>query len=333
MAVVTRLLAVALVLGATNARAGDAEPSERDRNVARESVYQGDDSAKKGDFKRALEAYRRANDIMKVPTTAIEVVRTSLKLGLLVEALAACEQTAAYPEKKGEPAPFTAARNEALQLITKLHERIPQVSLGVLTSDGVEPQVVVDGKALTDYAHVALNPGPHTVVASAAGLVSAQEEFSLTEGESRRLELVLKAPVATVVTTKGPATYWPLAFSGLGLTVAGLGAGAATGVLSLQAADELAAVCRKDASCPPNQGLESTIERRTTLGTISTVAFAAAGVGLVVGVPALVFSVRAKKDVPKDDAPKSDASPASVSFAPMFDLQGRLVPGASVTVW
>lgn len=332
------LIALTLLLACVEASARDAEPSERDRKVARESVYQGDDYTKKGDFTRALEAYRRANEIMKVPTTSIEVVRTSLKLGLLVEALGACEQTAAYPEKQGEPVQFTAARTEALKLITTLHGRIPQVSLSVLAPEGVEPQVVVDGKSLGEYAHIALNPGPHTIVALARRLVSVQAEFSLREGESKRIELVLKAPITTVVATKAPATYWPLAFSGLGLTVAGLGAGSLTGALSLKAADELGKVCRADASCPPNQGLESTIERRNTLGRVATVAFAAAGVGLVVGVPALVFSMRARTDflknsAPKDSAPTSDPQPTNVSFAPMFDVQGHIVPGASVTVW
>ena len=80
MFVACRFVALASLLIASAASAAEPEPSERDRNIARESVYQGDDFTKRGDFKRALEAYRRANDIMQVPTTAIEVVRVEQPL-------------------------------------------------------------------------------------------------------------------------------------------------------------------------------------------------------------------------------------------------------------
>ena len=323
MFVACRFVALASLLIASAASAAEPEPSERDRNIARESVYQGDDFTKRGDFKRALEAYRRANDIMQVPTTAIEVVRASLKLGLLVEALAACEQTAAFPQQSGERAPFTAARNEALKLMTELHARIPQLSIAVRTPTDVEPQVVVDGKALRPYAQSTQNPGHHIVDASAPGLVSAHDEFDLIEGQTKRVELVLTPAVTAAAATKSGGTYWPLAFSGLGLALAGVATGSVTGMLSLNAANELSQVCRPDASCPPNLGLESTNDRRNTFATVATIAFAAAGVGAVVGLPSLIVSVRAKKDAPRE----------GLAIGPLFDSAGKPVLGASITVW
>jgi hypothetical protein len=317
-----RTLAATLLLTAFDVHAEEG-PTERDRNVARESVYQGDDLAKRGDFKGALEAYRRANAIMKVPTTGIEVVRTSLKLGLLVEALEACRQTAAYPPKPGEPEPFTKARNEAKSLMASLRTRIPKLTVAVMAPEGVVPQVVVDDAAVTDYVLLPLNPGTHRVTVSAPDLVSAQEEVTLAEGESKRLEVVLRGATSQVtVVTKGSATYWPLAYTGFALTAAGLGVGAATGVLSLKAADELAANCRLDGSCPPDKGLQPTIDRRNTLGYLSTAGFALAGVGAAIAIPALVVSLRAKK---------ADAPP--VAIAPLFDVGGRPAAGATVTLW
>ncbi|MBM4360399.1 MAG: hypothetical protein FJ096_20015, partial [Deltaproteobacteria bacterium] len=162
-------LAAMVLLSAIDARAQEG-PTERDRNVARESVYQGDDLTKRGDFKGALEAYRRANAIMKVPTTGIEVVRTSLKLGLLVEALEACRQTAAYPTKPGEPEPFAKARNEARSIMASLRTRIPTLTVAVMAPDGVVPQVVVDDTAVTDYVLLPVNPGSHRVTVSAPEL-------------------------------------------------------------------------------------------------------------------------------------------------------------------
>lgn len=315
-------LAACLFLVAVNTRADD-EPSERDRKVARESVYQGDDYVKKGDYARALDAYRRANAIMKVPTTSIEVVRTSLKLGLLVEALEACRQTAAHPPKAGEPEPFTKARSEARDLMAGLVQLIPRLTVAVLAPEGAPVQVVIDDKAVADHVRLPLNPGKHSIVASAPGLVSAHAEVELGEGENRRVELVLKGAVSTVV-TKGPATYWPLVFTGFGLTAAGVAGGAVTGVLSLQAADELAGSCRDDGSCPPDKGLQPTIDRRNTLGYLSTGAFALAGVGMVIAVPSLVVSLRARKDMPKE------SEKAGVLVAPLFTPSGSLAAGATL---
>lgn len=315
-------VAALVALHAPRAHANDAGPTERDRNVARESVYQGDDLSKRGDFEGALEAYRRAHAIMKVPSTGIEVVRTSLKLGLLVEALEACRQTAAHRSSPGEPAPFTKARAEARALMASLRTRIPKLTVAVMAPEGVTPQVVIDDAAVDDYVLIPVNPGTHRITVSAPDLVSAQDEVLLAEGETKRVELVLRAATSKVTVVKGSGTYWPLAYTGFALTAAGLGVGAATGVLSLQAADELAANCRLDGSCPPDKGLQTTIDRRNTLGYVSTIGFAVAGVGAAIAIPALVVSLRAKKA----DAP-------SVAVAPLFDVTGRPSVGASVTMW
>ncbi|MEM6791384.1 MAG: hypothetical protein AAF715_27955, partial [Myxococcota bacterium] len=90
--------------------AADEAPSEIDRDAARTSVQQGDERAEGGDFRGALEAYRRADDIMGVPTTAIEVGRMHEELGELVAARAAYLRAAKYPTRAGEPRPVTPAR-------------------------------------------------------------------------------------------------------------------------------------------------------------------------------------------------------------------------------
>lgn len=313
-------LALTLLAAPLTANADESGPSDRERTVARESVYAGDDLVKRGDYKGALEAYRRANAIMKVPTTGIEVVRTSLKLGLLVEAFEACRQTAAYPAKAGEPAPYTKARDEARALMESLRPRIPKLTIAVLSPEGVEPQVVLDGKAVTELVLRPVNPGKHEVTASAPGLLSAQREVTLDEGATERVELVLKPPVGVkVLKESAPATYWPLVYTGFALTLAGAAGGTATGFLSLDAAKELGDKCSSTGACPPGQGLEDLIDRRNNLGYISTGAFALAGVGLALAIPSLVVSVGAKDD-------------KSVAVAPLFDLEGRPVAGAVLTL-
>jgi len=316
------VLALTTLLAPAHAIAEEAALSERDRNVARESVYQGDDLVKRGDHRGALEAYRRANAIMKVPTTGIEVARTSLRLGLLVEALEAARQTAAFPQKSGEPAPFTKARDEARAVMVSLRTRIPKITIAVLAPSDVTPQVVLDGAAIGELVLVPVNPGTHHVTASAPNLVSAEADVTLDEGETQRVELILKAPTGVkIVTTATPSTYWPLVYTGLALTVAGVAGGTATGVMSLDAAKELGTRCDPTGQCPAGEGLEDLIDRRNTLGYISTGAFALAGVGAALAIPSLVVSLRRRTEAPK------------VSLAPLFDVAGRPTLGGALTIW
>ena len=84
---------------------------------------------KAGDLTGALEAYRGADAIMGVPTTGIEVARTQIRLGRLVEARDTALKVSRYPVKRREPRPFTDARTEALQLASELAARIPSLQL------------------------------------------------------------------------------------------------------------------------------------------------------------------------------------------------------------
>jgi hypothetical protein len=92
-------------------------------------------------------------------------------------------------------------------------------------------------------------------------------------------------------------------------------------VLSLDAAKELRERCDSGGACPAGQGLEDVIDRRNTLGYVSTGAFALAGVGVALAIPSLVVSLRRR----------SEAS--SVSVAPLFDMAGQPTVGGTLTLW
>jgi hypothetical protein len=275
--------AIGVVLFALTRPAHADQPSAVDRDAARALVQQGDELIEKGDYPGALEAYRHADEIMGVPTTAIEVGKTYLLLGRLVEAAGAFQRAATYPEAADEPKPFARARRESARRAADLDARIPRLTIlvaGVPANQSVT--VTLDGKTLASRSGLRVDPGPHEVAASAAGYDDARVVFELADRDRRTVDVTMEP---------AGASLWPLAIAGL--TVAGVGGvlGAVTGGLSLDAASQVDDLCTDDQPrvCQPEAaGIE---DRRVALGHTSTVSLAIGGVGLVVGLVGLVLSL------------------------------------------
>src|SRR5271169_6333782 len=77
------IVAFASILGTTSAR---AEPSAADRETARTLMQQGRELRAKGDLKEALKRFQAADEIMHVPSTGLEVAKSQVAIGELVEA-------------------------------------------------------------------------------------------------------------------------------------------------------------------------------------------------------------------------------------------------------
>jgi hypothetical protein len=274
------------------------EPNEIDRDAARALVQQGDARAHDGDWSGALTAYRRADDIMKVPTTSIEVGRAALKLGKLVEAKRAFERAAKHEPTPGEPKPFTRARSEARRMAEELEPRLAHLKIAVRgAADGVEVNVTIDDEPVEAWARERpFDPGMHVVVASADGHEPATESLVLGEGEKRELTLTLskigpEVQGATEPTPEpaGGSGMWPLAVTGLGVAGAGLLVGAITGGISLSDASAVKDSCDEDGACAPE--VADQLDRSRTLANVSTASFVIAGVGAIVGVIGLVLAL------------------------------------------
>jgi hypothetical protein len=63
-----------------------AQPTETDRESAREFMAKGRDARSNDDIRQALQHFRSADEIMHVPTTSLEVAKAQADLGMLVEA-------------------------------------------------------------------------------------------------------------------------------------------------------------------------------------------------------------------------------------------------------
>ncbi|HHH28603.1 MAG TPA: hypothetical protein ENK57_09695 [Polyangiaceae bacterium] len=272
------------------------EPSEVDKDAARTLVQQGDELMKNEELEEALVAYRRADDIMGVPTTSIEVGRVNLLLGKLVDARAAFEKAASYPKKDGEPKPFTKARKEARRQLELVSPKIPRLTIMVEGVKGGTATATLDDDPVALDEEILVDPGPHVVRAEADGYVPASEDFILEEFDLKDVTLRLE---------EAPRALWPLAYVGYGIAGTGALVGAITGALSLRDAQTVKDACDGSGdTCPSGIPLD----RSRTLAHVSTASFVVAGVAATVGTIGLVLSLSADDSSPESSDPGVEAS-------------------------
>lgn len=296
---------VAAMLATAPSFAQQAQSAE-ERETARTLFEEGKRKRDSGDKEGALEAFKAADALMNVPTTRLAVARAYLAVGRLVEARDAAVRTGQISIAPKEPQPFADARVAAQQLASELAARIPSVTfnlVGVPSDD--EASVTIDGVAVPPAALTAprkVNPGKHQIVAKLKdrddGSVNA--DVTLAEAETKKVDLDLtelgkkpKKAVATVSPVTEPPPSAPenklgvLVYIGGGLAIAGAGVGTAFGLMSMSDKSTADESCR-EGKCPP-QAYDA-LDSAQTNALISTIGFAAAGVGVGVAVAGFFLS-------------------------------------------
>jgi hypothetical protein len=302
------------------ATAAHADPSAADRETARGLMQQGRELRAKNDEKGALKSFQAADAIMHVPSTGMEVARSQVALGQLVEARDTIAGIRRIPAKPSDPVPFKEARAKAEELDASLNGRVPALTIWVKgAADDETPEVSIDGEALP--AGVlglprAVDAGHHVVsVKSASG--EAKQEIDVHEGEQKTVDLTLVAAATPVAAPpeEGSDEAEPEAappetrshkptvvtWAGVGLAGAGVIAGTVTGVLSLSKKSSLQRECANDVCGPSSY---SDYDSAHSMATISTIGFIAAGVGAAVATVSLIVG----HDVP---APEPAANPTA----------------------
>lgn len=317
------LLASALVV--TAARTASADPSLSDRETARSLMDDGDAKRDKNDFKAALKSYEAADAIMHVPTTGLEVARAQAQLGLLLEARETLGRVNRLPPKPGEPAPFTAARKTAESLTAEIGARIPSVTVVVTNPEPGQATVVVfDGEIVPPAASAAprkVNPGRHTIVAR-SGALEKKQDIDVAEREAKTVTIDLKPSKGGAATPPTPGGDETLAtsstpsslpkiliFGGFGLGIVGVGVGSVTGLMSISKVSDVKQGCPNNVCPTTSQG---DIDSAKSLGTISTIAFIAGGLGIGAGIIGLVLQ---SKQSSTESAPPAGTSASSGSSA------------------
>lgn len=291
------LLGLVVALGGAAITPGivHAAPASADKETARKLMQSGDALFRSGDHAGALSTFRTADKMMNVPSTRLAVALAEEALGQLVEARKHALEAEKMPVQPDEPPAFARARDKARELAESLQKRIPTIEVVV---EGVPPgaaHVELDGTASASSGAREVDPGKHTVRATAPGTREAREEVTLKEGEKRtvRLALVAEASPTTPETapTKGAPTQpagsgtSPLVYVGFGIGGVGLVMGSVTGFMTLSRASKAKSNCVGN-ECDP--AAQSDIDAARTLGTVSTISFGVGLVGAGVGVYGLL---------------------------------------------
>jgi len=298
-------LRLALGLAASGApRIALAQPSAVDVAQGRELFNQGLDLRTKGDAAAALPKLKAAHALVHSPVTGLELGRTFVVLGKLVEARETFLSIARVPVQPEETARSKAARAESEQLAEQLRSRIPSLTLKISGVPVDSVAVTVDSAAVPTEALDAprmVDPGSHEIFARSTSGGTAQTRVDLKEGETRDVELKIvftggapqssgtpavtpSAPVAPVSTPLSEPSPMekpvPEAPSSNALAWSLMGGGAAIAV----AGGVLMAVEANSAKDANNRHDASAYDSAKTGWTVGLVGVIAGGVALATGV-------------------------------------------------
>jgi hypothetical protein len=271
-----------------------AEPSAADKETARRLMSEGRAQRDAKDLAAALQSFQAADALMHVPTTALEVARTQIALGKLVEAhdkLLAMDRIPATPD---EPRPFVEARAAAETLGNDVEARIPTLKITILgLSAGATPTVLVDGTEIPPAALMAkraIDPGHHVVTANVEGGAPQTAEVDLAEKENKELSIDLAAtpsstPQETDAPPSEPRTNHVVSFVGFGVGAAGIITGSVTGLLAISSFNSAKSKGCVNSRCPP--AAYGDLDTANAMATTSDVAFIVGGIGVAVGIVGL----------------------------------------------
>jgi hypothetical protein len=262
--------------------------------AAREQVKLGYQLAQAGKCEEAIPHFLESLKLDAKAITLINLASCEEKTARLADALGHWVDARARAQAEGN----AGIEEEAEKRAKALEPRLPKLTV-VVAGAPADADVTRDGVALGAASMgvpLPVNPGAHVLVVHAKGRADTSVSVSLAEGETKRIELKAGAPVKEVaiapVTPPGPAPaaesrgLSPLVFIGFGTALVGVGVGSVTGIMAFGKASTA------DEACPNNQctteGFDA-VDSGRTLGTISTIAFIAGGVGVGVGLYGLLF--------------------------------------------
>jgi hypothetical protein len=262
---------------------------------ARELLNQGEALRKKGDLSGAAEKLKAADALIHTPITAIELGRTYLALGKLVEARESFLSVARIPVTQEETARSAAARADSATLADQVRPRIPSLVIRVTGAPTDAVAVSVDGASIPTDALGAprlVNPGSHSIVAKSTAGGSAETTVDVKEGEARDVQLAIAPAPARASTTAPAPTSGATASAALGedrgpdsppspsralpwtLVVAGAAVGVAGGVVMGVESGQAG-----DASNRHDKSSYDSAASLWTVGLVGTIVGAAAVVG------------------------------------------------------
>lgn len=261
--------------------------------TAREQLKIGYQLAQDGKCGEALPHLHESLKLDPRAITLINLADCEEKTGKLADAMVHWADARARAQAEGQK----PIEEEATARATALDAKVPRLTITL--SKGAPPDAVVerDGVALgAPSLGVALSvdPGTHTITVKARGHLDAKQDVTLKEGDKQTLEVDVGpagGPATPPPTTPPPSEgdkkggMSVLVPIGFGLGVVGIAVGSITGVMALGKGSDADKNC-PGGKCKDQASLDS-VDSGKTLGTVSTIAFIAGGVGVGVGVVGL----------------------------------------------
>src|SRR5260370_27645860 len=303
------VIATTLLLFAPLAHAQSAA----DRATARQLGLDGQEALDKKDYATAEDRFRRAAALFHAPTQLLGYARAEAGLANLVNASEAYNRIVREGVPPGASPAFANALEAAKAEAGAVQARIASVTVRVTGPEN--PTVTLDEQPLSIAAlgiRRPVDPGTHVVRATADGWEPAETRSAVADAGSSNAMLPMQkiAPVGpaaqpshllaptgetpvpprdTGATTSSGGGQRTLGWVGLGVGVAGLAAGAITGILAMSKHSDLQTPCAN--GCPASA--QGDLDSYHTLGTLSTVGFIAGGVLSAAG---LVLVITAPHD-------------------------------------
>ena len=308
-ALVRPLILSSLLAGSFFSAPAARAPSAADRATARELGTEGKGALDKKDYATAEDRFRRADALFHAPTLLLGYARAEAGLGKVVNASEAYSRIVREGAAAGAPAAFVNAVEAAKNEVGAVQARIASVTITVAGPDN--PSVTLDDQPVPVAAlgvKRPVDPGDHTVKATADGWDAAQTKFTVTEAGAATASLamtksagpsVAAAPQATPSNaagstspataadtgSSGGSTQRTLGLVGMGVGGAGLVLGVVTGVVAIGQHSSLATTCAT--GCP--ESAQGSIDSYHTMALLSTVGLIAGGV-LAAGGAVLFFT-------------------------------------------
>ncbi|HXX67614.1 MAG TPA: hypothetical protein VEK07_10555 [Polyangiaceae bacterium] len=261
--------AAAAILALVSAPAR-AQSDAQDRATARALAQQGSDALDAKDYAKAEDAFRRADALFHAPTLVLGLARAQAAEGKFVEAWEGYNRI--ILENVTSPPVFAKALDDAKREISSVEGRRSRVT--VIVGGSSSPRVTVDDAPLKTAAlgvQFFINPGTHTVQASADGFNPATRTFAVAEGKSETVTVTLEpAAAAAPGSAASPAVAPGPAGAAPGTSAAGAPAAGASAPGGPAAAQSAAPGAEAGASKPSHAP--------------AVAALVVGGVGLVAGI-------------------------------------------------
>ncbi|HEX7603679.1 MAG TPA: hypothetical protein VF316_18800 [Polyangiaceae bacterium] len=270
-----------------------ADPSPSDVESAKAQFAEGLELRGKNDEAGALAHFKAAYALVPSPITGLELGRTQLALGQILEGRSTLLEAASMPKKPAESEKAGEARVEAAKLADEAKVRLASVQV-TFDSPPKSVTLTIDDATIPPDAATAprvVNPGHHVIVARGDGKIG-RAEIDVQSGEQKAVPLTFVSeapPPPPPVVPLGKLQLSPLVFVGFGTAALGVVVGAATGIGAFVVTGTVKGECPNHI-CPPSAA--SDVDRSKALGTVATVSFIVAGAGAIVGLIGVAISKR-----------------------------------------